>query len=70
MNNAHTLAHMEGQQLWTDLIKANEEIGRLQNVVNELAPYTDSLICYASTISEHDGNRVAKLLNDSVTKPK
>lgn len=29
MDKAHTLAHMEGQQLWTNLCKANEEIKRL-----------------------------------------
>ena len=29
MNKTHTLAHMEGQQLWTDLQKANTEIRRL-----------------------------------------
>lgn len=39
-------------------------VDELEGVIKELAPYTDSLICYASTITEHDGNRVAKLLND------
>ena len=44
------------------------EIERLQDIINELAPYTDALICYASTLSEHDGNRVAKLLHDNITE--
>ncbi len=27
-------------------------------------PYIDSIVCYASTLDEHDGNRVAKMIED------
>lgn len=30
-----------------------------------VAPYVDSIVCYASTIEEYDGNRVAKLVNEA-----
>lgn len=30
-----------------------------------VAPYVDSIVCYASTVDEHDGNRVAKLANEA-----
>lgn len=30
-----------------------------------VSPYTDSIVCYASTIDTHDGNRVAKLVNEA-----
>lgn len=30
-----------------------------------VAPYVDSIVCYASTVDEHDGNRVAKLVNEA-----
>jgi len=36
MNKTHTAAHMEGQQLYTDLVKANERI-RLLEAVYEAA---------------------------------
>ena len=30
-----------------------------------VSPYIDSIVCYASTIDTHDGNRVAKLVNEA-----
>ena len=29
-----------------------------------LLPYADTIICYASTLSEHEGNRLYKMLSD------
>jgi len=37
---------------------------RLRAAIKELEPYTDAIICYASTITQHDGNRVAKLFKE------
>lgn len=39
----------------------------MATLIADLAPYVDSLICYGSTLSEHDGNRVAKALTDDNT---
>ncbi len=33
-------------------------------LMSDTAPYVDSLICYASTLSEHDGNRIARAWRD------
>ena len=45
------------------LIAENE---RLRLAVLTIQPYTDAIVCYASTLSEHEGNRVAKLIDDVV----
>ena len=42
-----------------------EEVERLQSIIDELEPYTDAINCYASTISQHDGNRVAKIFKEA-----
>jgi hypothetical protein len=47
-----------------------ERIDELTRALSDLLPYTDSIVCYASTISEHEGNRVAKVLADLAEKLK
>lgn len=37
---------------------------RAEALLRKLHPYVDSLICYASTLDEHEGNRIAKDVND------
>ena len=47
-----------------------KRVEQLEQALSDLLPYTDAIICYASTISEHDGNRVAKVLADLAEKVK
>jgi hypothetical protein len=35
---------------------------RLREALMAVRPYLGAIICYASTIDEHDGNRVAVLV--------
>jgi hypothetical protein len=39
---------------------------KAEEALAALAPYVDSIICYASTLDEHEGNRVAKLVRDTL----
>lgn len=41
--------------------------GELVEVARELEPYLDRLLCYASTTSEHEPNRVVKRLRAALT---
>lgn len=55
----------EGKRVDTGLLRLQaKRVEQLEQALTDLLPYTDSIICYASTISEHDGNRVAKVLAD------
>lgn len=50
------------------LAKLNaDRIEELEAAIVELEPYTDAIVCYASTISEHDANRVVRLFRDLKT---
>ena len=40
--------------------------GKAVEAVRAVAPYVDAIVCYASTISEHDGNRIAKLVQEAL----
>jgi len=40
--------------------------GQAVAALQAVLPYVDSIVCYASTISEHEGNRVAKLVQEAV----
>ncbi|QOV06304.1 putative transcriptional regulator [Burkholderia phage Maja] len=37
-------------------------------LLRELEPYLDSIVCYASTMSEHEGNRIAKEVRDYLAR--
>lgn len=41
--------------------------GDVREALESVAPYLDAIVCYASTISEHDGNRVAKLVRAALS---
>jgi hypothetical protein len=41
----------------------------LEATLKAVEPYLDAIICYASTISEHDGNRVAALVRAAIKEP-
>lgn len=43
---------------------AEAKLAQAVEALTAVGPYVDAIICYASTISEHDGNRVAKLVGD------
>ena len=47
-----------------DLIAKDARIEELEAAIVELERYTDAIVCYASTISEHDANRVVRLFRD------
>lgn len=42
---------------------------RPDEVLRALEPYIDCIICYASTVDEHEGNRVAKMVRDYFATP-
>ena len=61
----------EGKRVDTGLLRLQaKRVEQLEQALSDLLPYTDAIICYASTISEHDGNRVAKVLADLAEKVK
>jgi len=44
------------------------ENNKLKAAMKQIAPYKDAIICYASTCSEYEGNRVAKAFDDALTE--
>jgi hypothetical protein len=40
---------------------------RAEAALREVEPYLDAIICYASTITEHEGNQVAALVCAALT---
>ena len=45
------------------------EVRELRAAMRKIAPYKDVIICYASTCSEHEGNRVSKAFDDALAAP-
>jgi hypothetical protein len=45
---------------------ATAESDRLRRALEAVAPYVDCIVCYASTIDEHDGNRVSALVHQAL----
>jgi len=54
----------DGGQACAYIAWQEQRIERLEKAVLELERYTDAIVCYASTTSEHDANRVVKLFSD------
>lgn len=50
------------------LPEKDARIAKLEAAIKDIEPYTDAIICYASTITEHDGNRIAKLFRELALK--
>lgn len=40
---------------------------RLREALEAMEPYLDAIVCYASSINEHHGNEVAKLVRDALS---
>ena len=47
-----------------------ESFNKAEAALRAVEPYLDAIICYASTISEHDGNRVAALVRAALPQDK
>jgi hypothetical protein len=47
-------------------LAATAESDRLRRALEAVAPYVDCIVCYASTIDEHDGNRVSALVHQAI----
>jgi hypothetical protein len=43
-------------------------IAELRAALEAVEPYLDAIVCYASTIDDHDGNRVAAIVRLALTK--
>ena len=39
---------------------------KLVTAMQDIAPYKDVIICYASTCNEYEGNRIAKAFDDAL----
>ncbi len=48
--------------IYDRITKLELEAMRLREALMAVRPYLGAIICYASTIDEHDGNRVAVLV--------
>jgi hypothetical protein len=42
----------------------HDRLAKLEEVLKAIQPYLPAIICYASTMDEHEGNRIAKMLED------
>jgi len=50
-----------------DCMEAADEIERLRAALNEIEPYLEAIICYASTMDEHAPNRIAAAVHAALT---
>lgn len=41
-----------------------KQLKRANDIIKRLDQFTDSIVCYASTVSEYEGNRLAKDIGD------
>jgi hypothetical protein len=43
------------------------EIERLRDILRRVEPHLDAIVCYASTMGEHEPNRIARDVRDALT---
>lgn len=53
-------------QEWRNIAEKSEARAlAAEAAILAVSPYVDSVVCYASTIDTHDGNRIAKLVSEA-----
>lgn len=55
----------ENQRLHDRALSAEAKLAQAVEALTAIETYVDAIVCYASTISEHDGNRVASLVRSA-----
>lgn len=43
-------------------------MNKMREALEAVEPYLDAITCYASTIDEHDGNRIAQLVREALAE--
>ena len=61
-------SYREGTGLRGENQALQDKVERLENAMRRIAPYSDVIICYASTCSEHEGNAVAKAFREALSE--
>lgn len=56
----------DNQKNWDADAPALAAVPDLVRALESVEPYLDAITCYASTINEHDGNRVAALVRSAL----
>jgi len=73
-SNGENLVRASGAQsmsdflLWAYLVNHAEAIRDLVAAAERIEPYLDAIICYASTMDEHEPNRVANNVRKALAK--